>query len=76
MQLPTEILALTSMDFFQWGYVKGMICNILPITEGDMKMQIKYAFSSITSDMLRNVRRAFEERVISCIEENGNYIEC
>lgn len=66
---------LTCMDFFLWGYVKEITYNIQPTTAEDMQIRIRNAFNSITPNMLRNVRRAFEERVILCLEENGNYVE-
>lgn len=74
-EFPPRSPDLTSMDFFLWGYIKNLVYNTPPTTVDDMKGRIKDAFATITSDMLRNVSRSFEERVRLCIEENGHHIE-
>lgn len=66
---------LTPLDFFLWGYVKGIVYRTVPTTKEDMKNRIRNAFANVTEPMLRNVRETFLRRLNLCIQENGNIFE-
>lgn len=66
---------LTSVDFFLWGYVKNIVYGAPPTTIDDMKMRIRNAFDTVTPNILRNVRKSFEDRIRLCIQEDGHHIE-
>ena len=72
---PARSPDLTSVDFFLWGYIKGMVYNTPPTTPEDMKYRIREAFQNIPPNILTKVGNSFEKRVRLCLEMNGRHFE-
>ena len=65
---------LTPLDFFLWGYVKSMVYSDACGTR-ETQSRIINAFTTITPQMLRNVRSSIYRRVHLCIEQGGIHFE-
>lgn len=72
---PARSPDLTKLDFFLWGYVKELVYQTVPTTKEDMKIRIRNAFTRITQNVLHNVSTSLENRIRTCIVQNGGYIE-
>ncbi|ERL95808.1 hypothetical protein D910_00344, partial [Dendroctonus ponderosae] len=66
---------LTPLDFFLWGYIKGIVYHTLPTTSHDMKTRIRDAFKTVTPQMLSRVSSGFEKRIYKCLEMDGQHFE-
>lgn len=66
---------LTVLDFFLWGYVKGVVYSDPCDTCEEMQSRIIDAFTTITPQMLRNVQMSMYRRVNLCIEQGGRHFE-
>ncbi|ERL84253.1 hypothetical protein D910_01634 [Dendroctonus ponderosae] len=66
---------LTPLDFFLWGYIKGIVYHTLPTTSHDMKTRIRDAFKTVTPQMLSRVGSCFEKRIYKCLEMDGQRFE-
>ena len=74
--LPTRSLDATPCDFFPWGYVKYQIhVRPLPASVPEMKVRIRTAVETITTDMLQTVWNELNCRVNVCRITKGAYIE-
>lgn len=73
---PARSPDLTSLDFFLWGFIKEKIYSGLPVADlEDLKQKIRNAFLTITPEMLRNVSRNFQRRILLCRDKNGEHFE-
>lgn len=66
---------LTKCSFFLCGYVKANCYREPATTALDMRNRIRQAFTSITSAMLRDISRTFEEQLQICLYRNGNIFQ-
>jgi len=73
-EFPPRSPDLTLLDFFLWCYVKDIVYAEELTTKEDMKNR-KEACRSITSAVLRNVRRAFRHPLERCIQQNRRTFE-
>ena len=63
-------------DFFLWGYFKDQIyVPPLPASIPEMKVRIRTAIETITSDMLQTVWNELDYRVDVCRITKGAHIE-
>ncbi|KAL3272786.1 hypothetical protein HHI36_014246 [Cryptolaemus montrouzieri] len=69
---PARSPDLTSLDFFLWGYIKGMVYQIPSTTQLDMRQRILDAFQSVSPQMLSRVQRSFLRRIELCQQRNGS----
>ena len=66
----------TPCDFFLWGYVKGQVyVPLLPASIPELKLRIRTAIETITSDMLQRVWNDLDYRVDICRITKGAHIE-
>ena len=72
---PARSPDLNKLDYFLWGYVKGIVYSEPPTTADNMRERIVSAFQSVTPAMLADVNRNFRKRIILCLEENGGHFE-
>lgn len=63
------------LDFFIWGYVKGLVYREPATTRENMRQRIQEAFASITPEMLQNCQRSFIDRLRICLREDGQTFE-
>lgn len=66
---------LTSLDFFLWGYIKGIVYNTPPTTPDNLKQRIREAFLNVSPRMLANVAESFRKRICLCLESDGRHFE-
>ncbi|ERL95886.1 hypothetical protein D910_00532, partial [Dendroctonus ponderosae] len=66
---------LTPLDFFLWGYIKGIVYHKLPATSHDMKTHIRDAFKTVTPQMLSRVNSGFEKRIYKCLKMDCQHLE-
>jgi len=64
----------TPCDFFLWGYVKDQVyVPPLPASIPELKVQIRTAIETITTDTLQTVWNELNYRVDVCRIINGSY---
>jgi len=66
---------LTPLDWFVWGYIKGRVYDTAPDDAEDLKRRIREAFTTITPDMLGEVRRNQDQRFADCLTADGGHFE-
>jgi len=74
--VPPRSPDVTPCDFFLWGYVTDHV-NVppLPANIPELKVRIRSAIETITTDMLQTVWNEFDYRVDVCRITKGAYIE-
>lgn len=72
---PARSPDVTPLDFFLWGYIKNVVYAEDCQNIKSMKRKIEVAFSTITPQMLQNVRRSLNRRTELCIEREGRHFE-
>ena len=66
----------TPCDFFLWGYIKDQVyVPPLPASVNELKVQIRTATETITTDMLQTVWNELDYRVDVCRITKGAHIE-
>lgn len=72
---PARSPDLTPLDFFLWGYVKNKVYSVECSSRDEMIERIKAAFTSVTPQMLENVRGSLYRRAGLCIHQEGRHFE-
>lgn len=73
---PARSPDLTPMDFFLWGYLKTKVYKHRPFINVDhLEDTIRYHVENITPAVLIKVRKAMEQKTITCIERDGRHVE-
>lgn len=72
---PARSPDLAPPDFFYWGFVKNKVYKRQPQSLEEMKTFIQEESASITPEILRNVRNAFQRRLQKCIQLDGCSVE-
>jgi len=63
-------------DFFLWGYIMDQVCvPPLPASIPELKVRIRTAIETITTDMLQTVWNELDYRVDVCRITKGAHIE-
>jgi hypothetical protein len=57
-----------------WGYLKSRVYAHNPLTLADLKETIKQEEAAIDCEMLDRAYTAFQQRLESCIQENGHHL--
>ena len=74
--LPPLSPEATSCDFFLWGYVKDQVyVPPLPASIPELKVRIRTAIETITTEMLQTVWNELDYRVDVCRITKGAHIE-
>ena len=74
--LTLEIGVYVFFYFFLWGYVKDQVyVPPLPASIPELKVRIRTAIETITTDMLQTVWNELDYRVDVCRITNGAHIE-
>lgn len=72
---PARSPDLNPMDFFVWGYVKGLI-YVQDVTDRDVVLGlIQGAFESINPAIIRAATFSVEKRIQFCLEREGQHFE-
>ena len=65
---------LSACDFFLWGYLKSKIYVRKPRTVDDLKVSIREEIAIVPQEMLVNVMQNFEERLRTCVRQEGRHL--
>lgn len=66
---------LTSLDFYLWGYLKGVVFEEGPTTREDMENRIRRACEAIPRNVLLSTVAHFQRRLNYCMNANGETFE-
>jgi len=61
-------------SFFLWGYLKSKFYVRKPPTVNDLKVSIREEIATVPQEMLVNVMQNFEERLWTCIQQEGRHL--
>ena len=61
-------------DFFLWGYLKSKVYVRKPRTVNDLKVSIREVIATLPQEMLVNVMQNFEERLRTCVRQEGRHL--
>ena len=59
---------------FLWGYLKSKVYVRKPRTVEDLKVSIREEIATVPQEMLVNVMQNFEERLRSCVRQEGRHL--
>jgi len=65
---------LSACDFFLWGYFKSKVYVRKPRTVDDLKVSILEEIATVPQEMLVNVMENFEERLRTCVRQEGRHL--
>ncbi|EFN63253.1 hypothetical protein EAG_07873, partial [Camponotus floridanus] len=65
---------LTPLDFFLWVHLKNEVYHDIPTTSENMQEKIRRACTAITSELLKNIKKAFIYRIRKRIEINRSHL--
>jgi hypothetical protein len=72
---PARSPDLTPLDFWLWGYLKGIVYAQSPKTIPDLKQAISDAISDIPNQMVKNATKCVTKRAQKIVEVLGLHIE-
>ncbi len=75
IEWPARSPDLNPLDFFLWGHLKSVVYKTQPTSLEDLRERIVMECRNLTNDMFENVRRAFEQRLYNCMEQQGEQFE-
>ena len=61
-------------DFFLWGYFKSKVYARKPRTVDNLKVSIREEIATVPQEMLVNVMQNFEERLRTCVRQEGRHL--
>ena len=64
-------MGISACDFFLWGYLRSKVYVRKPRTVDDLKVSIREEFATVPQEMLVNVMQNFEERLRTCVRQEG-----
>jgi len=65
---------ISSCNFFLWGYLKSKVYVRKPRTVEDLKVSIREEIATVPQEMLVNVMQNFEERLRTCVRQEGHHL--
>jgi len=65
---------ISACDFFLWGYLKSKVYVRKPRTVDDLKVSIREEIATVPQEMLVNVMQNFEERLRTCVRQEGCHL--
>jgi len=65
---------LSACDLFLWGYLKSKVYFRKPRTVDDLKVPIREETATVPQEMLVNVIQNFEERLRTCVRQEGRHL--
>ena len=69
-----RMFLISACDFFLWGYLKSKVYVRKPRTIDDMKVSISEEIATVRHEMLVNVMQNFEERLRTCVRQEGRHL--
>ena len=65
---------ISACDFFLWGYLKSKVYVRKPRTVDSLKVSIREEIATVPQEMLVNVMQNFEERLRTCVRQEGRHL--
>jgi len=65
---------VSACDFFLWSYLKSKVYVRNPRTVDDLKISIREEIATVPQEMLVNVTQNFEERLRTCVRQEGRHL--
>ena len=65
---------VSACDFFLWGHLKSKIYVRKPRTVDDLKVSIREEIATVPQEMLVNLMQNFEERLRTCVRQEGRHL--
>jgi len=65
---------ICACDLFLWGYLKSKVYVREPRTIDDLKVSIREEIATVRQEMLVNVIQNFEERLRTCVRQEGRHL--
>ena len=62
------------VSFFLRGYLKSKVYVRRPCTIDDLKVSIREEIATVPQEMLVNVMQNFEERLRTCVRQEGRHL--
>ena len=62
-----------AISFF-WGYLKSKVYVRKPRTVDELKVSIREEIAAVPQEMLVNVMQIFEERLRTCVRQEGRHL--
>ena len=69
-----RMFLISACDFFLWGYLKSKVYVRKPRTVDELKVSIREEIASMPQEMLVNVMQNFEERLWTCVRQEGRHL--
>ena len=69
-----RMFLISACDFFLWGYLKSKVYVRKPRTVDDLKVSIREEIATVPQEMLVNVMQNFEERLRTCVRQEGRHL--
>jgi len=69
-----RMFLISACDFYLWGYLKSNVYVRKPRTVGDLKVPIREETATVPQEMLVNVTQNFEERLRTCVRQEGRHL--
>ena len=69
-----RMFLISACDFFLWGYLKSKVYIRKPRPVDDLKVSIREGIASVPQKMLANVLQNFEERLRTCVRQEGSHL--
>ena len=64
----------SACDFFLWGYLKSKVYVRKPRKVDVLKVPIHEKIATVPQEMLVNVMQYFEERLWTCVWQEGHHL--
>jgi len=65
---------ISACDFILWGYLKSKVYVRKPRTVDDLKVSIREEIATVPQEILVNVIQYFEERLRTCVRQEGRHL--
>jgi len=69
-----RMFLISACDFFLWSYLKSKVYFRKPRTVDDLKVSIREETATVPQEMLVNVTQNFEEKLRTCVRQEGRHI--
>ena len=70
----THVFFIFACDFIFWSYLKSKVYVRKPRTVDDLKVSIREEIATVPQEMLVNVMQNFEERLRTCVRQEGRHL--
>jgi len=67
-------MGISREHFFLWGYLKSKAYVRKPRTVDDLRVSIREDIATVPQEILVNVMQNFEERLRTCVRQEGRHI--